>query len=82
VRKQRRKKFFAITGEIKRLLPELEKLQKQYKKNKKKEEVKKEFLKTWAKINSLLRQLPLSYSIYEKIADEVYKKYKLSLIHI
>jgi len=77
---QRRKKFFAITEEIKNLLPKLEKLQKQYKRNKKKEEVKKEFLKTWARVNNnLLRELPLSYSIYEKLAEDIYKKYKLGI---
>jgi len=42
-----------------------------------KEEVKKEFLKTWARVNNLLRELPLSYSIYEKLAEDIYKKYKL-----
>ncbi len=74
---QRKKKFFAITGEIRELLPRLKKLQKQYQRNKRNREVKREFLKTWARINNLLRQLPLSYSIYERMADEIYNKYKL-----
>jgi len=74
---QRKKKFFAITGEIRELLPKLKKLQKQYQRNKRNKEVKREFLKTWARINNLLRQLPLSYSIYERMADEIYNKYKL-----
>jgi len=74
---QRKKKFFAITEEIRALLPQLKKLQKQYQRNKKNREVKREFLKTWARINTLLRQLPLSYSIYEKMADEIYNRYKL-----
>ena len=74
---QRRKRFFAIVEEIKTLLPQLERLQKQYRRNKKNWKVKREYLKTWAKINSLLRQLPLSYSIYEKLAEELYSKYKL-----
>ncbi len=74
---QRRKRFFAIVEEIKTLLPQLERLQKQYRRNKKNRKVKREYLKTWAKVNSLLRQLPLSYSIYEKLAEELYSKYKL-----
>ncbi len=74
---QRRKKFFAIVNEVKELLPTLEKLQRQYHRNKKDKEVKREFLKTWAKVNSLLRQLPLSYSIYERLADDIYNKYKI-----
>jgi len=74
---QRKKKFFAITEEIKNLLPQFQKLQKQYRRNKKNPEVKREFLKVWARINNLLRQLPLSYSIYERMADDIYKKYKL-----
>ena len=74
---QRKKKFFAIVGEVKELLPKLEKLQKQYYRNKKDKQVKREFLKTWAKINNLLRQLPLSYSIYERLADDIYRKYKV-----
>jgi len=74
---QRRKKFFAIVDEIKELLPKLEKLQKQYNRNKKNTQVKREFLKTWAKINKLLRELPLSYSIYERLAEDIYRKYKV-----
>ena len=74
---QRRKKFFAIVEEIRSLLPELQKLQKQYNRNKRNLEVKRAYLKTWAKVNSLLRQLPLSYSIYERLADEIYQKYKV-----
>ncbi|RUM88702.1 MAG: RNA polymerase sigma factor RpoD, partial [Thermovibrio sp.] len=74
---QRRKKFFAIVDEIKDLLPKLEKLQKQYNRNKKNTQVKREFLKTWAKINKLLRELPLSYSIYERLAEDIYRKYKV-----
>ena len=74
---QRRKKFFAIVDEVRELLPTLEKLQKQYQRNKKDKGVKREFLKTWAKVNSLLRQLPLSYSIYERLADDIYRKYKI-----
>jgi len=74
---QRRKKFFAIVDEIKSLLPEWESLYKQYKKNRKNKKIKVEYLKVWAKINNLLRKLPLSYSIYELLADNVYKKYKI-----
>lgn len=74
---QRRKKFFAITEEIKSLLPEFERLQKQYSRNKRNREVKLKFLKTWAKINNLLREFPLSYSIYEKLAEDIYRKYKI-----
>ena len=74
---QRKKKFFAIVGEVRELLPKLEKLQKQHQRNKKDREVKREFLKTWARINNLLRQLPLSYSIYEKLAEDIYRKYKV-----
>ncbi len=74
---QRRKKFFAIVEEIKTLLPILERLQKQYRRNKRNQKVKREYLKTWAKVNSLLRQLPLSFSIYERLAEELYSKYKL-----
>ena len=74
---QRKKKFFAIVEEVKELLPKLEKLQKQHQRNKKDQEVRREFLRTWAKINSLLRQLPLSYSIYEKLAEDIYRKYKV-----
>lgn len=74
---QRRKKFFAIVDELRELLPTLEKLQKQYQRNKKDKEVKREFLKTWAKINGLLRQLPLSYSIYERLAEDIYRKYSV-----
>jgi len=74
---QRRKRFFTITEEIRALLPQLKKLQKQYQRNKKNVEVKREYLKTWARINTLLRQLPLSYSIYERMADEIYNRYKL-----
>jgi len=74
---QRRKKFFAIVEEIKTLLPILERLQKQYRRNKRNQKVKREYLKTWARVNSLLRQLPLSFSIYERLAEELYSKYKL-----
>ena len=74
---QRKKKFFAIVEEVRELLPKLEKLQKQYQRNKKDREVKRELLKTWARINTLLRQLPLSYSIYERLAEEIYRKYKV-----
>ena len=74
---QRRKKFFAIVGQIKELIPQFEKLQRKYRRNRKDSEVKREFLKTWARINSLLRQLPLSYSIYERLADDIYRKYKV-----
>jgi RNA polymerase primary sigma factor len=74
---QRRKKFFAITEEIKSLLPEFERLQKQYSRNKRNREVKLKFLKTWAKINNLLREFPLSYSIYERLAEDIYRKYKI-----
>ena len=74
---QRKKKFFAIVEEVRELLPKLEKLQKQYQRNKKDREVKRELLKTWARINTLLRQLPLSYSIYERLAEDIYRKYKV-----
>jgi RNA polymerase primary sigma factor len=74
---QRRKKFFSIVEQIKELLPEFNRLQKQYYRNKRNAEVKRAYLKTWAKINGLLRQLPLSYSIYERLADDIYNKYKL-----
>ena len=74
---QRKKKFFAIVEEIKGLLPRFEKLQKQYQRNKKNAQLKREYLKVWAKINSLLRQLPLSYSIYELMADDIYRRYKV-----
>nr|WP_246051249.1 RNA polymerase sigma factor RpoD [Balnearium lithotrophicum] len=74
---QRRKKFFAITEEIKSLLPEFERLQKQYSRNKRNREVKLKFLKTWARINNLLREFPLSYSIYERLAEDIYRKYKI-----
>jgi len=74
---QRRKKFFAITEEIKSILPEFERLQKQYSRNKRNREVKLKFLKTWAKINNLLREFPLSYSIYERLAEDIYRKYKI-----
>jgi len=74
---QRKKKFFAIVEEVRELLPKLEKLQKQYQRNKKDKEVKRELLKTWARINTLLRQLPLSYSIYERLAEDIYRKYKV-----
>jgi len=74
---QRRKRFFKIVEEIKEHLEKFNKLKRQYKRNKKDKKLKRECLKEWAKINSLLRQLPLSYSIYEKMADEVYAKYKL-----
>ena len=74
---QRKKKFFSIVEEIKTLIPRLEKLQKQYLRSKKNKEVKREFLKTWAKVNCLLRQLPLSYSIYEQMAEDIYRKYKI-----
>jgi len=73
---QRRKKFFAIVGEVKELLPQFEKLRKKYARNRKDKKVKREMLRTWAKINNLLRQLPFSYSIYERMADDIYKKYK------
>ena len=74
---QRKKKFFAIVDEIKKLLPELERLRKQWSRNKKNEKLKKEYLKVWAKINNHLRKLPLSYSIYDSMADEIYRKYKI-----
>ena len=77
---QRQKKFFAIVSEIKQLLPEWERLREQYRKSRKRKDksaIKKEFLKVWARINLLLRQLPLSFSIYERLADEIYAKYKL-----
>ncbi|ADY73500.1 RNA polymerase, sigma 70 subunit, RpoD subfamily [Desulfurobacterium thermolithotrophum DSM 11699] len=74
---QRKKKFFAMVERIKELLPQFEKLQKQYNRNKKNLQLKREYLKTWARINFLLRQLPLSYSIYETMADDIYRKYKI-----
>lgn len=74
---QRRKKFFAIVGEIKKLLPELEKLQRKYRRNKKDAQLKRTYLKQLARANGLLRQLPLSYSIYELMADNIHHKYKI-----
>jgi RNA polymerase primary sigma factor len=74
---QRRRKFFAIVEEIKVLLPELERLRRQLRKNRKDKEQKRKYLRLLARVNNLLRRLPLSYSIYEGMADEIHRKYKI-----
>jgi len=71
---ERRKKFFAIVEQIKEILPEFEKRYATYQKRPRNKKNKKELLKVWAKINILLRQLPLSFSIYDSMAEDLYCK--------
>ncbi len=71
---ERRKRFFAIVSRIDEILPEFEKKYAIYQKRPRNKKNRKELLKTWAKINILLRQLPLSYSIYESMAEDIYCK--------
>ena len=71
---ERRKKFFAIVEQIKEILPEFEKRYVTYQKRPRNKKNKKELLKVWAKINILLRQLPLSFSIYDSMAEDLYCK--------
>ncbi|WP_456396587.1 RNA polymerase sigma factor RpoD [Desulfurobacterium sp.] len=71
---ERRKKFFAITRKIKELLPELEVKYEAYRKRPRSKKAKREFIKVWAQVNTLLRKLPISFSIYENMADNLYQK--------
>ena len=71
---ERQRKFFHIVETIKSKLPELEELYKKHRKQPKNKEIKTELLKTWAEINNQLRKLPLSFSIYESLANKLYLK--------
>ncbi|SNR77769.1 RNA polymerase sigma factor RpoD [Desulfurobacterium atlanticum] len=71
---ERRKKFFAIVSQIKEILPEFEKRYATYQKRPRNKKNKKELLRVWANINILLRQLPLSFSIYDSMAEDLYCK--------
>ncbi len=73
---ERQKKFFHIVDLVKNKLPELEKSYKNYRKHPKSKEAKSNFLNTWAEVNNYLRKLPLSFSIYESLANKLYLQAK------
>ncbi len=70
---ERQKKFFAIVDNLGKEYAEFKRIKSLYR-NKKVSRVS--FLRAWARVNSTLRKLPLAYSVYESMADEIGKRYK------
>ncbi len=71
---ERRKKFFAIVEQIRQTLPELEASYENFRHHPRSKKAKRKFLRNWAKINLLLRKLPLTFAIYEKMADDLHSR--------